>query len=136
DSPDDPRHDPLREAPDDLVRARSRDTLGRRRPGGRRGRRGGPDLQARHAGGNDRVKTREKAFLAALKLPTQRRYEVEESLDELTRLAESAGADVVGRVTQGRRAPTPALYFGKGKAEESKTLSQRERADPRVAHDP
>ena len=53
------------------------------------------------------MKTREKAFLAALRLPTQRRFEVEESLDELERLAESAGAAVVGRVTQERRAPTP-----------------------------
>jgi GTP-binding protein HflX len=54
------------------------------------------------------VRQREKAFLAALRLPTQRRYEVEESLDELKRLAESAGADVVGRVTQERRSPTAA----------------------------
>ncbi|PYO57715.1 MAG: GTPase HflX [Candidatus Rokuibacteriota bacterium] len=84
----------------------------------------------------DRVRTREKAFLAALRLPTQRRYEVEESLDELKRLAESAGADVVGRVTQERRAPTPALYFGKGKVEEIKLLSERERADLVISDDP
>jgi GTPase len=82
------------------------------------------------------VKTREKAFLAALRLPTQRRYEVEESLDELERLAESAGADVVGRVTQERRAPTPGLYFGKGKVEEIKMLSERERADLVISDDP
>jgi len=82
------------------------------------------------------VRQREKAFLAALRLPTQRRYEVEESLDELTRLAESAGADVVGRVTQERRAPTSALYFGKGKVEEIKALSQREHADLMIADDP
>jgi GTP-binding protein HflX len=82
------------------------------------------------------VKTREKAFLAALRLPTQRRYEVEESLDELERLAESAGADVVGRITQERRAPTPGLYFGKGKVEEIKMLSERERADLVISDDP
>ena len=82
------------------------------------------------------MKTREKAVLAALRLPTQRRYEVEESLDELGRLAESAGADVVGRVTQERRAPTPALYFGKGKVEEIKALSERERADLMISDDP
>jgi GTP-binding protein HflX len=82
------------------------------------------------------VKTREKAFVAAVRLPTQPRYEVEESLDELERLAESAGADVVGRVTQERRAPTPALYFGRGKVEEIKALSQRERADLMISDDP
>ena len=82
------------------------------------------------------MKTREKAFLAALRLPTQRRYEVEESLDELERLAESAGADVVGRTTQERRAPTPALYFGKGKVEEIRALSEREHADLVIADDP
>jgi len=82
------------------------------------------------------VRTREKAFLAALRLPTQRRYEVEESLDELERLAESAGADVVGRVTQERGAPTPALYFGRGKVEEIRALSERERADLMISDDP
>ncbi len=82
------------------------------------------------------MRQREKAFLAALRLPTQRRYEVEESLDELERLAESAGAEVIGRVTQERRAPTPGLYFGKGKVEEIKTLSQRERADLMISDDP
>jgi GTPase len=82
------------------------------------------------------VRPREKAFLAALRRPSQRRYEVEESLDELGRLAETAGADVVGRVTQERRAPTPALYFGKGKVEEIKTLSAKERADLVISDDP
>jgi len=82
------------------------------------------------------VKTREKAFLAALRLPTQRRFEVEESLDELERLAESAGAAVVGRVTQERGAPTPGLYFGKGKVEEIKALSERQRADLVISDDP
>jgi GTP-binding protein HflX len=69
-------------------------------------------------------------------LPTQRRFEVEESLDELERLAESAGAAVVGRVTQERRAPTPGLYFGKGKVEEIKALSEQQRADLVIADDP
>src|SRR5215471_19105274 len=90
---------------------------------------GAPD---RHAcrprdqrGGADRVRKRERALLAALRLPRQRRFEVEESLDELGRLAESAGAEVVGRVTQERQAPTPQLYFGKGKVDELKASSER-----------
>jgi GTPase len=81
------------------------------------------------------VKSREKAVLAALRLPSQARVVVEESLDELGRLAESAGALVVGRATQERRAPTPGLYFGKGKVEELKTLSRRQGADLMISDD-
>ncbi len=74
------------------------------------------------------VRTREKAVLAALRLPTQKRFEVDESLDELGRLAESAGAEVIGRMTQDRPAPTPGLYFGKGKIEELARLVEARRA--------
>ena len=81
------------------------------------------------------MRRREKAFLTALRLPTQRRFEVEESLNELGRLAESAGAEVVGRVTQERQAPTASLYFGRGKVDEIKALSQRERADLVISDD-
>ncbi|MBI2524891.1 MAG: GTPase HflX [Candidatus Rokubacteria bacterium] len=79
---------------------------------------------------------REKAVLGAVRLPTQRRFEVEESLDELERLAESAGAEVVGRVTQERKAPTPGLYFGKGKVEELRAWSQQHGADLMISDDP
>ncbi len=82
------------------------------------------------------MRSREKAVLAALRLPTQRRFEVEESLDELGRLAESAGAEVVGRATQERRAPTPGLYFGRGKVAEIKNLSQRRGAELMISDDP
>jgi GTP-binding protein HflX len=53
-----------------------------------------------------------------LRLPSQRRWEVEESLDELQGLAAAAGAIVVHRVLQERAAPMPALYFGRGKVSE------------------
>jgi GTPase len=81
------------------------------------------------------VRKRERALLAALRLPKQRRYEVEESLDELGRLAESAGALVVGRVTQERLAPTPTLYFGKGKVDELRASSEREGANLMISDD-
>jgi len=81
------------------------------------------------------VRKRERALLAALRLPRQRRYEVEESLDELGRLAESAGAEVVGRVTQERVAPTPKLYFGKGKVDELRASSEREGANLMISDD-
>ncbi|HEY4909236.1 MAG TPA: GTPase HflX [Methylomirabilota bacterium] len=83
----------------------------------------------------DRVRKRERALLAALRLPRQRRFEVEESLDELGRLAESAGAEVVGRITQERQAPTPKLYFGKGKVDELKASSEREGANLMISDD-
>jgi len=82
------------------------------------------------------VRRRERALLAALRLPRQRRFEVEESLDELGRLAESAGAEVVGRVTQERQAPTPQLYFGKGKVDELRASSEREGANLMISDDP
>jgi GTP-binding protein HflX len=81
------------------------------------------------------MRKRERALLAALRLPRQRRYEIEESLDELGRLAESAGAEVVGRVTQERRAPTPKLYFGKGKVDELRASSEREGANLMISDD-
>jgi GTPase len=43
---------------------------------------------------------------------------VEEHLDELAQLADSAGATIVGRAVQARKAPDPATFIGKGKAAE------------------
>ncbi len=42
----------------------------------------------------------------------------DDSLDELALLVDTAGADVVGRLTQRRPAPDPATYVGRGKVEE------------------
>jgi GTP-binding protein HflX len=57
-------------------------------------------------------------MLAAVKRPSQRRADVEESLEELAGLAAAAGATVGERVVQERQAATPSLYFGRGKVEE------------------
>ena len=81
------------------------------------------------------MSVREKAVLAALRLPKQPRFQVDESLDELGRLAESAGAEVVGRMTQDRRAPTPGLYFGKGKVEELREWSREQGANLMISDD-
>ena len=43
---------------------------------------------------------------------------VEEHLDELAQLADSAGSRVVGRAVQARQAPDAATFIGKGKAAE------------------
>jgi GTP-binding protein HflX len=44
--------------------------------------------------------------------------DVDEHLDELARLVDTAGAQVAGRIVQHIAAPTPDLYIGRGKAEE------------------
>ena len=48
--------------------------------------------------------------------------DVEESLDELAELCETAGALVVGRVIQNREKIHPGTYVGKGKIEELKSM--------------
>ncbi len=55
--------------------------------------------------------------------------EWEESLTELERLAETAGVEVVGTVTQRRDRPDPVHYFGKGKAEEIRATAGELHAD-------
>jgi len=60
----------------------------------------------------------EKAFLVGLAHGSARRAEIAESIEELARLTESAGARVVGRRIQTRPRPDPALYVGKGLVEE------------------
>jgi GTPase len=50
---------------------------------------------------------------------------VDEHLAELERLADTAGAEVVGRTYQRLEAPTPNLYLGQGKVEELKDLVER-----------
>ena len=45
-------------------------------------------------------------------------FDVDSSLLELTELAKTAGAEVIGEITQKREAPDSATYIGKGKLEE------------------
>lgn len=54
---------------------------------------------------------------------------VEDSLDELTRLADTAGIDVVGQAIQRIDKPNSATYIGSGKVEEVKLLVDELQAD-------
>ena len=74
-------------------------------------------------------------MIGAVRLPRQRRFQVDESLAELAALVTAAGADVVARVVQERAAPTPALYFGRGKIEEIGELARSHQANLFVSDD-
>jgi GTP-binding protein HflX len=58
----------------------------------------------------------ESAVLVGVELPDQEA--ARDNLDELAGLVETAGAEVVGRLTQRRPAPDVATYLGKGKVEQ------------------
>ena len=71
----------------------------------------------------------EKAMLIGVIKPGNTEAMIKEHLDELELLAETAGAEVVGRVTQRVAKINPATFIGKGKAnqiiEQSKELEVR-----------
>ena len=79
---------------------------------------------------------RERAVIAAVKRPAQRRWEIEESLEELAGLVAAAGGSVADRIVQERASPTPGLYFGKGKIEEIGRAAQARAANLVVCDDP
>jgi GTP-binding protein HflX len=78
----------------------------------------------------------ERAVIAAVRLPRQRRWEVDESLEELAGLAVAAGATVVQRMSQERETPTPGLYFGRGKIEEVAAAAPEAGANLFISDDP
>src|SRR5438093_1509800 len=63
----------------------------------------------------------ERAFLVgAPRKGSADAAQVDDHLDELGRLADTAGAEVVGRTHQRVEAPTPTFYLGQGKVDELK----------------
>ena len=68
-------------------------------------------------------------------LPGLTRQTVEEHLDELAKLVEAAGGAVVAQLMQDRKAPDPAVYLGKGKAEEIGALLKQHNATLVVVDD-
>src|SRR5580765_7260513 len=61
---------------------------------------------------------REKAVLVGVASRAAPRAVVEEHLDELERLVDTAGAQVVARFVKERPAPDPVPYIGQGSVEE------------------
>jgi len=64
------------------------------------------------------LEEKERALLIGTKNRSVRDWEVEDSLEELTRLARTAGAKIEGTLIQELKKVDPALFIGKGKADE------------------
>ena len=65
---------------------------------------------------------REKIVLVGVLFPGVSPEELDRQLDELALLVDTAGADVVARITQRRDAPDPATFLGSGKVLELKDI--------------
>lgn len=77
------------------------------------------------AGGSDGLihrGFRERIVVVGVTLAGGDPEQTERDLDELELLVDTAGADVVGRISQRREQPDPALFLGRGKARELRDL--------------
>jgi len=72
-----------------------------------------------------KLRTKEKAILVGVKLPSASRFSIEESLQELALLTETAGGEVLETIIQEREKLNPTFFIGKGKTDQIKNLSQR-----------
>ncbi len=79
------------------------------------------------SGEGERTMTRERAILVGVALPHRPQHHIEEDLDELADLVDTAGGEVVRRVVQVRPRIHAATYIGRGKAEEIAALCAGER---------
>jgi len=68
----------------------------------------------------------DRALVVGVEFKNSERGQVEEFLDELILLADTAGAKVVRKICQERESPDPAYFIGKGKAEEIKAVCEKE----------
>ncbi|MEX2306215.1 MAG: GTPase HflX [Pirellulales bacterium] len=69
----------------------------------------------------------ESAVLVGVELPD--RQAARDNLDELAGLVETAGTEVVGRITQRRATPDQTTYLGKGKVEQLQLMVRATDAD-------
>ena len=78
----------------------------------------------------------EQALLVGVGSKASRQdWSVTDSLQELAHLAQTAGAHVVGTLTQKLDAPSPTHYIGKGKIEELVALKEQTRYDTVIFDD-
>jgi len=82
-----------------------------------------------------KIKTEEKAILIGLVRSQQTHLQIEEYLDELAFLAETAGATAVKKFTQRLDHPDSRTFVGKGKLEEIKQYVQWKNIDLAIFDD-
>ncbi len=76
------------------------------------------------------TKPRERAFLVGAEIHGQKQnLSLEDSLAELGLLAETAGVEVVGEITQKLQRPNVETYIGPGKVQELKALAEETLAE-------
>ncbi len=85
--------------------------------------------------GVDIIRPVERALIVGVALPDRGDAEVAASLDELARLLDTAGGEVVHRVQQRRPHPDPATLIGSGKVDELRALAAVHDADSVVFDD-
>ena len=76
----------------------------------------------------------ERALLLAADTGTAP-WSVTESLDELEELARTAGAEIVGRLSQRLEHPDPRTYLGRGKLQEAREIAEEQLADLVIVDD-
>jgi GTP-binding protein HflX len=96
---------------------------------------GGGRISRSHRAAIETKPAVERAGLVGCFFSSRERTRAEESLQELEALAQAAGAHVVNRSLQERPAPDPALYVGRGKAENLHSLAEAEDLDLLVFDD-
>ncbi|MDZ7724738.1 MAG: GTPase HflX [candidate division KSB1 bacterium] len=75
------------------------------------------------------IEHREQAIIVGMVRPDQDRHQVNEYLDELELLADTAGALVIERVVQSRQKINPAYMLGRGKVQELAQMAKYLDAD-------
>ncbi|NJN80491.1 MAG: hypothetical protein HC797_08465, partial [Anaerolineales bacterium] len=76
------------------------------------------------------IPPRERAFLVGVEIHNQHRHlTLEDSLTELALLADTAGVDVAGELTQKLSHPHVETYIGPGKVQELKALAEETLSD-------
>jgi GTP-binding protein HflX len=76
-----------------------------------------------------------RALVAGMEWGQPNAWDLDDSLDELSSLAETAGLQVVGRLAQRRAKPDPSTFFGRGKVEELHSMRQELGADLVITDD-